>query len=591
MLFPLVRRGGLAAGAYGYLAAWLVGFAAPELRGLWVDAARPGIKSPAQISRLIRDARAAGFNSLFVQVRYNGEAYYPSELEPRAGEISGGFDPLAEVLKQAHDPTTGERLEVHAWLDTVGVWNRRDALPVDPRHVVRAHPEWISRHQHTTNTGSGLALDPGVPAVQDHLAAIVRELIGRYAVDGLYLEHLHYPADTIPDSARAWGFHPRAVERFQRLTGARQPPRAMDADWGQFRREQVTAILRRLVLEAGQVRPSLRISAGCVTGSAGKPPLRWESTRAFADVFQDWRQWLREGLLDTAVLKMYFETSINPGDWDGWQGFLQANGSARPATVLLGGEFNRTAEILALFRGIREAAAASRVVSGMGIFSYAVPASDLSAAKFFAGLTAPPVAADPAALFSEKATVPDQPWKRAARRGRLLGRAGSAAGGIDGARVELKGRSARSLLADANGWFGAVDLPSGDYALRIRAPETNRLVQVGWVTIGSGATATPSLMDADADADGDGYSNADELTAGTDPSRADSRLALGVDLLADRLSLQARPVTAVRKYALESSPDPAGPWRALTNESSVDGSEAVAPLPQQTVYFRVRVTY
>jgi hypothetical protein len=38
---------------------------------------------------------------------------------------------------------------------------------------------------------------------------------------------------------------------------------------------------------------------------------------------------------------------------------------------------------------------------------------------------------------------------------------------VDGLRVELSGPQTRTLFADGHGWFGAVDLPPGDYLLTV----------------------------------------------------------------------------------------------------------------------------
>src|SRR5580700_1148574 len=70
-----------------------------EVRGLWV--VRNSIESPDQIHNLVQLAAASGFNTLFVQVRGRGDAYYNSSIEPRAQELSKqplSFDPLQTVI-------------------------------------------------------------------------------------------------------------------------------------------------------------------------------------------------------------------------------------------------------------------------------------------------------------------------------------------------------------------------------------------------------------------------------------------------------------------------------------------------------------
>ena len=53
-----------------------------QIRALWVDAFHEGIKTPSQVRQLIADAHLAGVNTLIVQVRRRGDAYYNRTTEP-----------------------------------------------------------------------------------------------------------------------------------------------------------------------------------------------------------------------------------------------------------------------------------------------------------------------------------------------------------------------------------------------------------------------------------------------------------------------------------------------------------------------------
>src|SRR5258708_7944662 len=59
--------------------------ALPEVRALWV--LRTSLASPESIASLVRSARAHGFNTLLVQVRGRGDAYFNNGIEPRAAEL------------------------------------------------------------------------------------------------------------------------------------------------------------------------------------------------------------------------------------------------------------------------------------------------------------------------------------------------------------------------------------------------------------------------------------------------------------------------------------------------------------------------
>src|SRR5207248_103031 len=91
----------------------------PQYRALWVDAFHDGIKTPKQVDKLVADAGRGNLNTLIVQVRPRGDAYFNNSIEPRSsdpGLAPAPYDPLAYLLEKAH--SAEPRLEVWAWLNT-----------------------------------------------------------------------------------------------------------------------------------------------------------------------------------------------------------------------------------------------------------------------------------------------------------------------------------------------------------------------------------------------------------------------------------------------------------------------------------------
>src|SRR5918998_461493 len=73
-----------------------------EVRALWV--VRTTLTSPEKIRQLVSSAADNGFNTLIVQIRGRGDAYYKSRVEPRAMDLKdqpATFDPLALTLEEA----------------------------------------------------------------------------------------------------------------------------------------------------------------------------------------------------------------------------------------------------------------------------------------------------------------------------------------------------------------------------------------------------------------------------------------------------------------------------------------------------------
>ena len=89
---------------------------------------------------MVSAAKAGGFNTLLVQIRGRGDAYYQRALEPRAPALAGqpAFDPLAMAIESAH----AAGLRVHAWVNVTLVAGAGE-LPAGRDHVVYRHPEWL----------------------------------------------------------------------------------------------------------------------------------------------------------------------------------------------------------------------------------------------------------------------------------------------------------------------------------------------------------------------------------------------------------------------------------------------------------------
>lgn len=455
------------------LLAWLLGFVFPvrageELRGLWVDTFHPGMRSEAEVRQLVSDARRAGFNALFVEVRKRGDAYYDSRLEPPASDLAPGFDPLARLLALAHDEASGRRLEVHAWVVTFNIWNQQEILPAQPDHPYRRHPEWLTRSvAGATWDGSNYAFDPGHPEVQEHTFRVVMDLVRRYDVDGLHLDYIRY-------AGIEWGYNPVAVERYNRAHGRTGRPSTVQPEWLQFRRDQVTGLVRRIYLTVLSEKPAVRVSAATITFAPGiTTAAQWPGTAAYSAVLQDWRAWMEEGILDWSIPMTYFRQTDHPDAFASWNVFIKNHQYGRQAAIGLGTYLNSASNALAQARMTRRPTAAGGRAAGLVAYAYAAPVLDLPREEFFAALRSPSAFdPDPSPLFAEPAAVPGMPWKTNRARGHAMGlvRDARTDRSIDGAAAEFCGPMNRSLKGDASGFLGAVDLVPGEYQVTVSAP-------------------------------------------------------------------------------------------------------------------------
>jgi uncharacterized lipoprotein YddW (UPF0748 family) len=313
-------------------ALWLIAFACPlvaaqEVRALWV--VRTTLTSPEKIHALVNSAADNGFNTLIVQIRGRGDAYYNSRVEPRAVELKdqpATFDPLALTLSEAHK----RGLKVHGWLNTSLLANL-DALPSDPAHVYNKHPEWLAVPKPVAaelyrmsprdpayrqkivewskaNRAEleGVYTGPANPKVREHIYRIWMDVLKHYPVDGLHFDYVRFASPdfdysrTSLEKFRDW-LEPQlnADERRELKRSLKTNPLAapefFPAKFADFQRAQVTALVERIYHAVKKRRPDALVSAAVFANDEN----------AYTRRFQDWRRWLQMGILDVACPMAY----------------------------------------------------------------------------------------------------------------------------------------------------------------------------------------------------------------------------------------------------------------------------------------------
>jgi uncharacterized lipoprotein YddW (UPF0748 family) len=360
------------------------GARAPEqTRALWIT--RTTLTSPESIRQMVAAAQAGGFNTLLVQVRGRGDAYYSGTIEPRASELAGrpSFDPLATVLADAH----AAGLKVHAWV-AVNLVSSSVSLPASRDHVIYRAPEWlmvprelaaemkkidlrspayIGRLARWTRAHAaiveGLYTSPLHPAAQEHTAAVIGEIAAKYPVDGVHLDYVRFPSE-------AFDYSPAAIDQFKtaiaadlsdrekRDAAAREAldpvayPNLFPERWSDFRRSRLTSLVIKIRTAVKTARPGTLVSAAVVP----------DAQLAFTDRLQDWRGWIDQSLLDVICPMAYtadaetFEKQISAA---------RAHAGSRPVWAGIGAYQLSPAQTLTHI-----ATAGKLGVAGIILFSY-----------------------------------------------------------------------------------------------------------------------------------------------------------------------------------------------------------------------------
>ena len=294
---------------------------------MWVQ--RGSLTTPASIIAVIDTAKGAGFNTLIVQVRGRGDAYYHSRHEPRAALLppDGSFDPLELILERGHRAG----LKVHAWVNVNLVSDAQP--PAARRHLVHTHPEWLmvprplaadlsvmkprdpdylrrlsEYAKARSDRVEGIFLSPIHAGAVDHTVRVVSDIASRYDVDGIHLDYIRFPNDEFDYGAGVLDEFRSDItaklagdERREYASRARGRPlfytEMFPQRWQEFRRARLTALLTRIRAAVKARRPRAMLTAAVFPDAADAASRR----------FQDWGGWLTSGLLD-AICPMAYTT-------------------------------------------------------------------------------------------------------------------------------------------------------------------------------------------------------------------------------------------------------------------------------------------
>ena len=104
-------------------------------------------------------------------------------------------------------------------------------------------------------------MDPGDPDVAQWIVDDALSIVRNYNVDGINLDRIRYPDGNLGTNVPSWGYNPTSIARFQAATGRSDIPANTDAQWTQWRRDQITSIVRKIYIESFAARPSVRVAS------------------------------------------------------------------------------------------------------------------------------------------------------------------------------------------------------------------------------------------------------------------------------------------------------------------------------------------
>lgn len=216
------------------------------------------------------------------------------------------FDALGEAVRYGH----AIGLEVHAWVTT----NEDDHGWGLVSDFAKAHPEWrwVKRNGRVYRSQMSFAF----PEVREYKLAILSELLGNYALDGLFLDWIRTGdvrdnPQTDGEGVADSGYEGPNVEAFKKEHGA-DPHEVSNGDerWVKVRAVPQTMFMRQVktLIDGRPKRLPVSVMVGHPWHYRG---LGDKIDGNLRGLLLDVRAWAREGLIDAAVAAGYYRDGGN----------------------------------------------------------------------------------------------------------------------------------------------------------------------------------------------------------------------------------------------------------------------------------------
>ncbi len=423
-----------------------------SFRASWLTGWGRGYQTPEEVSSVIDTLYQANYNAFVFEARKCGDAAYNSAYEPKITSITPQtFDPLADFITKGH----AKGIEVHAWIVTYRI---ADSTEANAPPVYWAHKDWLTKDNTGNPVGYGFYnLDQGVPGVQDYVCKIVKDIVNHYDVDGISLDYIRYYSDD-------WGYNEITKERFRQEYGFYPPISASELGWQlwcEYRRQQVSDFVKKCYLEIMALKPNVKLSVCTQVGGI----TNYETSGAYTQYFQDWRQWMRDHIVDMS-LPMNYKDNADPVAAQSYRDVCDwsvANRYGRHNYMLQSTNLNTIPGSMAQLQYALDAG-----LEGVNTYAYFATNNESKPdSEFYSALKS--------TMFPTKVPVPDMPWKTAPATGIIFGNVTDSAKAPDPiyqswiykAVVTASGPVTRTTTTDATGTYGFIDLPPGTYTISI----------------------------------------------------------------------------------------------------------------------------
>jgi uncharacterized lipoprotein YddW (UPF0748 family) len=233
----------------------------------------------SRVSLMMARLLGMGINTVFVQLRPNGDSIYPSELFPSSAYAVGtlgtdfDYDPFEILLNEANRAG----ISVHAWINPLRLMKDTELSSLDGKYLIG---KWIKDKKYygtrIVKVGDYCYLNPAYDEVREMIVSGACEIIDNYAVDGIHIDDYFYPTTSKDFDATSY----KDCENGMPLED--------------FRRKNITLLVSALS-EAARSR-------GKIFGVSPSG----NTSRNYNELYADVNEWCELGIVDYICPQIYF---------------------------------------------------------------------------------------------------------------------------------------------------------------------------------------------------------------------------------------------------------------------------------------------
>ena len=294
----------------------------PSKSNLTVD------QQKAELTNLLDQLAASNINAVCFQVRGRSDAYYKSNYEPWAKELTNtlgqdpGYDPLAYVITEAHK----RGMELHAWINPFRIsttTNNRltendiNSLYKAPTGKTKLQWSWVLAYNNGSFTGQ--IIDPGVPDAREYVVNVLMDIVTHYDIDGVVMDDYFY----------AYGGTTTEDQTSQDTYYDANKVVDMDGDGDKlddWRRSNVDAVIADFSSRVRAAKPWVRFGMGpggiwtMQSKAAAAYGIQLPNNIVGADLYEQLAcntvEWIKNGWVDYVNPQIYWATTAAKQDYD-----------------------------------------------------------------------------------------------------------------------------------------------------------------------------------------------------------------------------------------------------------------------------------